>query len=143
MENDYYDAVRDAIKALGGAAAVGARLHPEKSLKTAEQSVLDCASRNRKQEFKPLELFAIQRWAGAAGNHDLNNFINDDGDYERTKRKVYADQLRAAEQRLLKIKSDAEEAVAVMNQLIQARALVDNPRLLETMRHAGIKVEEL
>lgn len=143
MDEDIYDALRDAIKALGGASAVGLRLHPEKALKTAEQAILDCCNRNRKQEFKPLELLALQRWARVAGCHSLNNLFNDDGGYERSKPKLVADQIYAAEQRLLKVKADAEEAVAAMQNLIQARALAENPRLLETMRHAGIKVEEL
>lgn len=143
MEDDYYDAVRIAIKALGGAAALGARMYPTKSLKTAEQSVLDCANRNRVQEFKPLDLLAIHRWARAAGCHALNDFFNDDGGYERTKPKVYAEQIYAAEQRLLKVKSEAEEAVAVIQNLIQAKTLAEQPRVLEAMRHANIKVEDL
>ena len=62
------DALKAAIAALGGAKAVGAILHPAKSMEDARTLVLNCLNHERKEKFDYSQIIWIFREAKRRGH---------------------------------------------------------------------------
>lgn len=135
MKDDVYDALRATIKALGDCAAVGKRLRPELPPEKAEGWLADATNRNRAQKLSPEQVLLIARWGREAGCHTLMDFITADTGYEKTKPKVYAEQLALLQAQALEAQRKAEETAADL------RTLIDNPRLVALMSAAHLNTE--
>lgn len=133
--DDIYDALRDAVKALGGAAAVGKRLRVEAPVGKAERWLLDCINPNRDAKLDTEQFMTIVRWSREAGHHALMDFLVDDAGYQRTKPVMLAEQLAL-------LQSQAQEAQRIAEEKANdLRVLLDNPRLAALMRAAHVNTE--
>lgn len=83
--DDFRDALRYAIKQLGGFEAVGADLWPSKLRKQAGAWLSDCLNPERAAKLDLEEVVEILRMARAAGIHCGMNQLCDDSGYEHPK----------------------------------------------------------
>lgn len=133
--DDVYEALKRAVDALGGAKRVGPRMRPELDPFGARAWLLNCLNPEHAQKFDPPQVFLILRWAAEIGFHESKHFIDHITDYAPsvplapTVLLVEAMKVAAQKQR------EADESARNL------RELIDNPRLLATMRAAGIKVD--
>jgi hypothetical protein len=70
------DAVRDTVRALGGAKFVGPLLWPAKKQDRAERDLLDCLNPNNPRELSFDEILLIGELGRARGIHILAGFVN-------------------------------------------------------------------
>lgn len=133
--DDIYDALKDAVKALGGAASVGKRLRPEAPIGKAERWLLDCINPNRDQKLDTEQFMAIVGWSRAAGHHMLMDYITDDAGYKRTTPIMLVEQLALLQNQAIEAQRHAESKA---NDL---RVLLENPRLVAMMNAAHVNTE--
>lgn len=69
------DALRDAVKALGGAKVVGHLLRPTKTLDDAKNWCNDCLNPDRREKFDLDDVIAILRRSREAGFHGAMAYI--------------------------------------------------------------------
>lgn len=81
---DINDALRQAVKALGGNKAVGVKLWPEKTATAAAQSMSDCLNPERREKLSPEQVVFILRMAREKGYHAAMQFIAFDTGYKAT-----------------------------------------------------------
>lgn len=70
------DAVRDTVRALGGAKVVGPVLWPVKKPDRAERDLLDCLNPNNPRELSFDEILLIGELGRTKGIHILAGFVN-------------------------------------------------------------------
>lgn len=63
------DALREAVRALGGTKKVGALLWPDKDLDAASRLLMDCLNPNRAEKLDISQVIMILRLAKEAGNY--------------------------------------------------------------------------
>lgn len=83
FHDDFRDALRHAIKALGGFEAVGAELWPSKLRKQAGAWLSDCLNPERAAKLDLEEIAEIMRMARAAGVHCAMHQLADETGYAR------------------------------------------------------------
>lgn len=81
LMEDVYDALRAAIKCLGGAKVVGARLWPEKTISDAHSYLNDCLNKDRPAKLNPEQVLVLLKWAKEAGCHEAMNYIAGEAGY--------------------------------------------------------------
>lgn len=81
---DIYDALKDAVRALGGNKEVGVRLRPELASNNAGDWLKDCLNPKNRHVLDPQQIMWIIREAKAIGCHSIVHFICDDAGYART-----------------------------------------------------------
>lgn len=74
---DINAAMREIVRALGGAEAVGIRLHPEKTPTAAAQVVNDCLNPDRRARFNPEQVWLLFVWARQAGFHSAKRWFDE------------------------------------------------------------------
>lgn len=79
--DDYDDAIRAAVIALGGFKKVGAELRPELPVDQAGRWLSDCCNPDRRDTLCPKQLSLIRRMAREAGIHVLAVFESRDAGY--------------------------------------------------------------
>lgn len=137
VAEDIYEALREAVRALGGAKAVGHRLRPEKAINGVERWLLDCLNPDRAEKLDPEQVVLIARWSCEVGHHGLIAFMCGSAGYTQPQPRAFADQLVQAQQRAIAAQRKAAEAAADL------QTLIDNPRLLAAMKAAGLNVGAL
>lgn len=137
VAEDIYEALRDAVRALGGAKAVGHRLRPEKAMGGVERWLLDCLNPERDHKLDPEQVVLIARWSCEVGHHGLMAFIAGSSGYTQPQPRALADQLVQAQQRAICAQRKAAEAAADL------QTLIENPRLIAAMKAAGLNVGAL
>jgi hypothetical protein len=75
FHEDVYDALRTAIKALGGTKKVAASLWPEKTAADARSYLDDCLNKDRPAKLSPEHVLLLLKWAKERGCHDAINYI--------------------------------------------------------------------
>lgn len=70
------DAVRDTVRGLGGAKAVGPLLWPAKKADRAEKDLLDCMNANNPRELSFDEIMLIGELGRDKGIHLIAGFVN-------------------------------------------------------------------
>ena len=75
IHESVFDALRDAVRALGGAKAVGPMLWPARPVEEARNRLNDCLNPQRAEKFSLFELLLILRRAREAGYHGAIGFI--------------------------------------------------------------------
>lgn len=73
--DDINDALRTAVKALGGTKAVAVKLWPEKTISDAQSYLNDCLNTSRSAHLFPEQVLLILRWAKEKNCHDAINYI--------------------------------------------------------------------
>lgn len=74
--DDIYEALRDTVKALGGAKAVGHAMRPEKTIDQAQGWLLDCLNPSRPEKLDIEQIIWIMRMAHDAGHHEAKAFLD-------------------------------------------------------------------
>ncbi len=87
------DALRDAVRAIGGSKKVGGLLWPAKTLEDAKNRVNDCLNPARADKFAPEEVLFILREARAVGFHSAMDFIAAECGYTRPEPVAPTDEL--------------------------------------------------
>jgi hypothetical protein len=70
------DAVRDTVRALGGAKVVGPKLWPAKKPDQAERNLLDCLNPNNPRELSFDEILHIGELGRECGLHIIAGYVN-------------------------------------------------------------------
>lgn len=132
---DVYDALKGAVAALGGAKKVGPRLRPE--ARDADQWLRNCLNAEHAQKLDPEQVLLILRWACEAGFHDAKHWVDRDTGYQVSAPAALEAQLAEALQQARADRRRAEESERTL------QLIVDNPRLLATLRAANVNTDVL
>lgn len=73
--DDINDALREAVRALGGVKQVGALLWPEVAPDTAGNRLRDCLNPERREKLSPEQLVFLLRKSREAGYHAAMEFV--------------------------------------------------------------------
>ncbi len=90
---DALDALRSAVRAIGGAKVAGRRLYPGKPQAQAHRDVLDALNPERERKFDIHEVIQILKWAREAGFHSAKHYLDLETGYERSAPRERADEL--------------------------------------------------
>ena len=90
---DVNDALRECVRALGGAKVVGAQLWPEKTVEQAQQALLACLNSDRKERLTPEQLMMVLRLARAKGVHGPKQWIDGELGYQPSQPVEPADEI--------------------------------------------------
>lgn len=80
---DFTEALREAVRALGGNKKVGPQLWPELPLEQASNRLRDCLNPERREKLSPDQVLLLLRLARTAGFHGAMAFIAYEAGYER------------------------------------------------------------
>lgn len=75
------DALREAVQALGGMKAVGAKMRPEKGVDAAGRWLNDALNPNREEKLDPDQVLWLLREGRAAGCHAAMNYLAREAGY--------------------------------------------------------------
>lgn len=78
---DYLDAIRATVQALGGAKRIGSDMKPDLSVEAAGRWLSDCCNPDRRERLTPTELAYLRKRARAAGVHIMATFEMRDAGY--------------------------------------------------------------
>lgn len=78
---DWREAMRHVVAAMGGPKMVGARMRPDMKPDHAGRWVSDCLNADRRENFNPDHLFLLLRLAREAGIHAGMGFIAEEVGY--------------------------------------------------------------
>lgn len=78
-----HDALRELVRVLGGAKAVGHLLWPGKSMQDAQTRLLNCLDHNRAEKLGPEELLLLLAKGNEAGCHVVMAYFNTECGYEQ------------------------------------------------------------
>lgn len=80
---DLTDALKDAVRALGGMKDVGHRLRPEIAADDAGAWLKDCLNPKRRERLNPDQVLWLIREGKKAGCHSIMHYIADEAGYTR------------------------------------------------------------
>lgn len=78
---DYYEAIRSTVQALGGFKRVGADLKPDLGVEAAGRWLSDCCNPEKREKLSLTELAFIRKAARKSGIHILAHFEARDAGY--------------------------------------------------------------
>lgn len=81
LYEDELDAIRAAVKHLGGPKAVGSVLWPEKSPEGAARYMHDCLNANRAERLSPSQVLLLMRKSRDVGFHGLATYFMREAGY--------------------------------------------------------------
>lgn len=81
--DDINDALREAVRALGGVKQVGAMLWPEVAPDTAGNKLRDCLNPERREKLSPEQFLFVLRKAREAGYHAAMEYVASDCGYAK------------------------------------------------------------
>lgn len=111
------DAIRDAVRAAGGAKAVGAALFPSKSIEAAARYLLDCMNPARAEHLTPEQVVHVLRLARDAGYHGAKHWLDGATGYAPTPA-IDVDDQRAELARMIATAGESlRRAVAALDRL--------------------------
>jgi hypothetical protein len=123
MYENIEDALRDAVRALGGTKAVGGKLFPSLPIEQAASRVADCLNVDRRQHFAPSEVCWLLRQARIAGHHETMVYIATVAGYEPPRPASDLEELAALQQAFIRATSDLK-AIGHRIETISARAAI-------------------
>lgn len=121
-----HDALREVVRAAGGAKAVGAKIWPTKPITLAQQRVNDSLNPEHPQEFKPCELLFLAQLGRASNCHVVMHYIAKACGYSEPTPVETADELQALQREFiataahLKQMSQRIESMAAARSSLQA-----------------------
>lgn len=118
---DYAEAIRATVQALGGFKRVGHDLKPDLTPEAAGRWLADCCNPDKREKLSPTELAYLRRKARTAGCHILATY--------ELREAGYADPQPVEPE---------DERAALMRQFVNSVA--DLQGLLGTMRRAGVEI---
>ena len=78
---DYYEAIRATVQALGGFKRIGSEMKPDLAVDAAGRWLADCCNAEKREKLSPTELAYLRRRARQAGVHILAAFEMRDAGY--------------------------------------------------------------
>lgn len=78
---DYNEAIRATVQALGGFKRIGSELKPDLGVEAAGRWLSDCCNPDKREKLAPSELAYIRRRARVAGVHVLASFEAQEAGY--------------------------------------------------------------
>ena len=118
FHEDFRDALRHAIKALGGVEAVGADLWPSKTRKAAGTWLSDCLNPERPAKLDLEEIVQIIDMARAEGIHCALHQLCDETGYHRP-------EIAPAKTPRQELVAEIERTLAKLRQLTEQEAALD------------------
>lgn len=123
MYENIEDALRDAVRALGGTKAVGGRLFPSLPIEQAASRVADCLNVDRRQHFAPSEVVWLLRQARISGHHETMAYLATVAGYEPPRPASDPEELAALQQAFIRATSDLK-AIGQRIETITARTAI-------------------
>jgi plasmid stabilization system protein ParE len=118
---DYNEAIRATVQALGGFKRIGAEMKPDLAVEAAGRWLMDCCNPERREKLAPSELAYIRRRARTEGVHILASF--------EMREAGYADPMPITPE---------DEAAQLQREFVQASKGM--AALFNRMERAGLKV---
>lgn len=115
FHDSFNEAIRDAVKALGGSKQVAPLLWPTKGVESASRYLDDCLNQDRNAKLGPEELLTIARLARQHGIHCIADFFCQESGYGKPTPIDPQDQVAAMQQEFIasvKILQQIEARVA-------------------------------
>lgn len=109
---DFDDALRDLVRAIGGPKAVGAKLRPELPVDQSATWVRDCLNAQRREQFHPGQVLLLLRMGRDVNFHAAKHFLDDDTGYTRTAPAEPADEVAQLQRTFI-------ESVGMQRQLVE------------------------
>jgi hypothetical protein len=81
FHEDINDALRAAIKSIGGTKEVASKLWPEKTMADAHSYLNDCLNTARPAKLSPEQVLLLLKWAREKGFHGAMQFICSEAGY--------------------------------------------------------------
>lgn len=126
--DDLEDALKDAVRHLGGPKPVGARLWADKSPEAAARLLSDCLNPNRQERLSPSQVVFVLRLAREAGYHAPMHYFCAEAGYEPAKPREPEDERAELQRRFIEA---AELQAQVLDRLERLNASVaGKPRLV-------------
>jgi hypothetical protein len=113
-----HDALREVVRAAGGAKVVGAKLWPAKPISLAQQRVNDSLNPEHPQEFKPCEVLFLLQLGRACGCHAAMQYTASTAGYSTPTPVDSADELQSLQREFIA----AAAALKQMSQRIESIA---------------------
>jgi len=123
IHESIYDAVHDAVRAIGGSKKVGCLLWPAKSVKDAENRINDCLNCDRAEKFSLVELIFILKLAREVGYHGALHFINDECGYRHSEPLEPKDEQAALQREYIESVKSAQRIAARLERLVLSPSL--------------------
>ena len=120
MYENIEDALREAVRALGGSKAVGAKLFPSLPVDQAASRVADCLNIDRRQHFAPSEVLWLLRQSRIAGHHETMASLAAVAGYEPPRPASDPEELATLQQAFIRATSDLK-AIGQRIETITAR----------------------
>lgn len=98
FHEDFYEALRGLVSALGGAKFVGTRLFADLPPDAAARRLFDCLNIDRPQNFTPTQVLMLLKMGRETAQHGAMNFLAEECGYARPS-PVEPDTIRAELQR--------------------------------------------
>lgn len=73
--DSFSDALKDIVKAAGGAKSVGCKLWPEKTPESAHRILLDCLNDSRAEKFSPEQVLLLLKIGREVNCHAAMNYV--------------------------------------------------------------------
>lgn len=83
FSEDFNDALKDVIRALGGTKEVGTKLRPELPAASAGAWLKDCLNPDRRERLDPEQVLWLLREGRKVGCHSAMNYLCDEAGYAR------------------------------------------------------------
>jgi hypothetical protein len=122
---DINDALREAIRQLGGNKVVGSRLRPELPVTQAEGWLRDCLNEARREKLSPEQVLLLMVWANEAGYHGLMGYVATTSRYE-------APRPVSAEQQEIDLQTLILEGIERQNKMLEQLQRVQRARVVRT-----------
>lgn len=115
--DNIYEALKDCVKALGGAKVVGNSLWPEIPADDAGRRLANCLDRERKEKLDPEQMIYILREAKRGGCHIGMQFIAQTCEYD-TPRPIEPDDKKAQlQQRFIQAVAEQKQILKMLESL--------------------------
>jgi hypothetical protein len=115
------EALKEAVKALGGAKKVGQQLKPERLADDAGRWLSDCLNADRREKLDPEQVLWILRESRKVGCHTAMHFICDDAGYTKAAPLEPEDEKARLQREFIEATKQQTRNVERMEQLFGAR----------------------
>ena len=129
------EAIRKSVDSAGGMKEIGHSLRPELEPATADEWLVHCLTASRREKLSLAQLVYIFRQANQTAGHAGFYAFSRLCGYGAAEPILPEGQLAEAYKRAVAGQHEAEAAAKDL------RTLIDNPRLLATMRAANLKID--
>jgi hypothetical protein len=114
---DINDALKEAVRALGGTKAVGALLWPELAPDTAGNRMRDCLNPDRREKLSPEQFLFILRGAREAGCHSAMGYVAAECGYAQPKPVERDEQLNTVQEQFINSVQDLQKLAGLVERL--------------------------